>query len=96
MQFVLFFSANRENQESSSGYCDEVRLMMKVLDRAKPDDCLKTLQLTNWDMHHAIKLVKLKKLIKVDRVTDDDMLSTLQNEDWDVAKAARHIMKRLQ
>merc|ERR1739838_845809 len=82
--------------ESKSGFGDEVRLMMKVLDRAQPDDCLKTLHLTNGNMHHAIKLVKLKKLIKVHGVTDQDMLSTLQIEDWDVAKAASYIMKRLQ
>ena len=69
---------------------------MKVLDRAQADDCLKTLQLTNWDMHHAIKLVKLKKLIKVECVTDEDMLATLKQEAWDVAKAASFIMRRLQ
>ena len=45
--------------------------MMKVLDRAQPDDCLKTLHLTNGNMHHAIKLVKLKKLIKVHGVTGE-------------------------
>ena len=62
-------SVFRENQEF--GYGDEVRLMMKVLDRAQPDDCLKTLHLTNGNMHHAIKLVKLKKLIKVHGVTGE-------------------------
>ena len=41
-------------------------------------------------MHHAIKLVKLKKLVKVHGVTDHDLLSTLQIEDWDVAKAASY------
>ena len=70
--------------------------MMKVLDRAQPDDCLKTLQLTKGNMHQAIKLVKLKKLIKVDRVSDQEMLYTLENQGWDVARAASSIMKRLQ
>jgi hypothetical protein len=59
-------------------------------------DCLRTLHLTKGNMHHAIKLVKLKKLVKAHGVTDHDLLSTLQIEDWDVAKAASYIMKRLQ
>ena len=91
------FSVNRENYEpNNSRYCDEVRLMLKVLDRAQPEDCLRTLHLTKGNMHHAIKLVKLKKLVKAHGVTDHDLLSTLQIEDWDVAKAASYIMKRLQ
>lgn len=70
--------------------------MMKVLDRADSEECGKALQMTNRNMHHAIKLVKLKKLIKVNSVTDADMLSTLEAQGWDVAKAASYIMKRLQ
>jgi hypothetical protein len=34
------------------------------------EDCLSALNLTQWNIHHAIKLVKLKNLIKVDYVTD--------------------------
>ena len=97
MFYNIFFSVNRENYEpNNSRYCDEVRLMLKVLDRAEPEDCLRTLHLTKGNMHHAIKLVKLKKLVKAHGVTDHDLLSTLQIEDWDVAKAASYIMKRLQ
>ena len=54
------------------------------------------MNLTKENMHHAIKLVKLKKFVKAHGVTDHDLLSTLQIEDWDVAKAASYIMKRLQ
>ena len=62
MFYNIFFSVNRENYEpNNSRYCDEVRLMLKVLDRAQPEDCLRTLHLTKGNMHHAIKLVKLKK-----------------------------------
>ena len=64
--------------------------MMKVLDRADSEECGKALQMTNRNMHHAIKLVKLKKLIKVNSVTDADMLSTLEAQGWDVAS---YIMK---
>ena len=71
--------------------------MMKVLGRCgRPEDCLSSLQMTHWNLQHAIKLVKLKNLIKVDRVTDQDMLLTLDAEGWDVAKAAGYFMKRLQ
>lgn len=75
---------------------DEVRIMMKVLDRADPSECRRSLQLTKKNMHHAIKLVKLKKLIKAHGVTDADLLATLMSEGWDVAKAASCVMKRLQ
>jgi hypothetical protein len=76
---------------------DEVRIMMKVMGSCvQAEDCLSALNLTQWNIHHAIKLVKLKNLIKVDYVTDNEMLATLHAEGWDVAKAAGYIMKRLQ
>ena len=76
--------------------CDEVRIMMKVLGRcANAGDCFNALHMTQWDMHHAIKFVKLKNLIKAN-VSNEDMLTRLHIENWDVAKAASSIMKNLQ
>lgn len=77
---------------------DEVRIMMKVMGRsAQAEDCSAALKMTDCNIHHAIKLVKLKNLIKVKHVTDEEMLETLRNEGWEVAKAAGYIMKtRLQ
>ena len=67
--------------------------MMKVLGRcANAEDCFNALQLTQWNVPHAIKFVKLKNLIKAN-VSNEDMLATLHVEHWDVAKAASSIMK---
>ena len=89
---ISFYSSDR-----SDSNCDEVRIMMKVMGRcAQAEQCLLALNLTNWSIHHAIKFVKLKNLIKVQHVSDQDLLQTLETESWDVAKAAGHIMKRLQ
>ena len=83
--------------DRSDSNCDEVRIMMKVMGRsAQAEQCLLALNLTNWSIHHAIKFVKLKNLIKVQHVGDQELLETLQIESWDVAKAAGHIMKHLQ
>ena len=76
--------------------CDEVRIMMKVLGRcANAGDCFNALHMTQWNMHHAIKFVKLKNLIKAN-VSSEDMLTRLHIENWNVAKAANSIMKNLQ
>ncbi len=78
-----------------AGACDEVRIMLKVMGRnAHAEDCLSALNLTNWNIHQAIKLVKLKQLIKADTISDEEMLVALESEAWEVAKAASLIMKR--
>ena len=92
--FTIFLSSYIDKSDSN---CDEVRIMMKVMGRcAEAEQCLLALNLTNWSIHHAIKFVKLKNLIKVQHVSDQDLLETLETEAWDVAKAAGHIMKHLQ
>lgn len=77
-------------------HSDEVRIMKKVLGTDISDeDCVQSLDSTDWDVHHAIKLVKLKNLIKFPEVSDEDMKIALQTRDWDVAKAANVLMKKL-
>ena len=55
---------------------DEVRIMRKVLGGVTTTDnagCLQALDLTDWNVHKAIKLVKLKALIRKPGVKDNDM-----------------------
>ena len=56
---------------------DEVRIMAKVLGgpglRADPANCVKALDLTDWNVHRAIKIVKLKALVKKSGVAENDM-----------------------
>eukprot|EP00092_Neocalanus_flemingeri_P101629 GFUD01129951.1.p1 GENE.GFUD01129951.1~~GFUD01129951.1.p1 ORF type:complete len:1100 (+),score=246.67 GFUD01129951.1:50-3349(+) len=75
---------------------DEVRIMSKVLGGVTTDKagCLQALDLTDWNVHRAIKLVKLKALINKPGVKDNEMKLALINHEWDVAKAAGEIMKR--
>ena len=55
--------------------CDEVRIMSKVLGGVAGDTagCVQALDLTDWNVHRAIKLVKLKALIRKPGVMDNDM-----------------------
>merc|ERR1719419_568421 len=75
---------------------DEVRIMSKVLGGVTTDKlgCLQALDLTDWNVHRAIKIVKLKALIHKPGVKDNEMKLALINHEWDVAKAAGEIMKR--
>lgn len=75
---------------------DEVRIMSKVLGGVTTDKvgCLQALDLTDWNVHRAIKIVKLKALVHKAGVKDNEMKIALINHEWDVAKAAGEIMKR--
>ena len=54
---------------------DEVRIMSKVLGGGGADraGCLQALDLTDWNVHRAIKLVKLKTLVNKAGVKDNEM-----------------------
>ena len=55
---------------------DEVRIMSKVLGGVSSADtagCVQALDMTDWNVHRAIKLVKLKALIRKPGVKDNDM-----------------------
>ena len=54
---------------------DEVRIMSKVLGGVTADTagCVQALDLTDWNVHRAIKLVKLKAMIRKPGVKDNDM-----------------------
>jgi len=68
---------------------DEVRIMSKVLGGVSCDKagCLAALNITDWNVHKAIKIVKLKGLVQKPGVTDSELKISLMNSDWDVAGA---------
>ena len=70
--------------------------MQKVLGGdVESEDCVAALSLCDWNVHHAIKLIKVKKLIRAPGLTDADMKVALQTRDWDVSKAASVLMKKI-
>lgn len=75
---------------------DEVRIMKKVLGaEMESAKCAAALDATDWNVHHAIKLIKIKNLIKAPGISDAEMKVALQTRDWDVAKAANVLMKKI-
>lgn len=69
------------------------------------DQCLSTLNVADWNVHRAIKLVKLQYLLNstssipsslpVNQIVSSAHLSALESNNWDVSKAANAIMSRL-
>jgi len=95
---LLEFSPREERRrkEKRGLESDEVRIMSKVLGGISADKagCLLALNLTDWNVHRAIKIVKLKALVHKTGVKDNEMKLALINNDWDVAKAAGEFVNR--
>ena len=67
---------DRRRKEKRGVESDEVRIMCKVLGGISADKtgCLMALNLTDWNVHRAIKLVKLKKaLVQKTGIKDNEM-----------------------
>lgn len=68
--------------------------MQKVLGKEKtsPDECLAALDEAEWDVHKAIKLIKLRSLLAMTHphLTSHSHLlkESLNQSCWDVARAA--------
>ena len=94
-----FWSKFKNGRKARDVGSDEVRIMKKVLggDQVESEECVAALSLCEWNVHHAIKLVKVKKLIRAPPglLTDADMRVALQTRDWDVSKAASVLMKKI-
>lgn len=71
------YSSPKTSLEDDPGFrprgveSDEVRIMTKVL--GDTEGCVQALDLTDWNVHRAIKLVKLKSLIRKPGVKENDM-----------------------
>ncbi|XP_040572011.1 activated Cdc42 kinase-like isoform X2 [Lepeophtheirus salmonis] len=78
--------------------CDEVRIMKKVLKRdmiQDDEEAVSALCATGWNVHHAIKLIKVKNLIKTrpTKFSDSELIETLRSFEWDVVKAVTALTK---
>ncbi|XP_049886318.1 activated Cdc42 kinase-like isoform X3 [Pectinophora gossypiella] len=67
---------------------DEVRIMSKVLkQQVTPEECLEALELSDWNVHHAIKVMRVKISVASD-VALDACHRELLNSKGDVVKAS--------
>ncbi|XP_055921473.1 activated Cdc42 kinase-like, partial [Eupeodes corollae] len=64
---------------------DEVRIMMKVLGKeSTPPRCLHVLEFIEWDVHKAIKLIKLQNILSGMELSLTESVEALQKSDWDL------------
>uniref|UniRef100_A0A1A9VEI8 non-specific protein-tyrosine kinase n=1 Tax=Glossina austeni TaxID=7395 RepID=A0A1A9VEI8_GLOAU len=71
---------------------DEVRIMVKVLGKdTTPERCLASLEFINWDVHKAIKILKLQNILNTLNLTLADTVDHLQSCDWDLHTTARRL-----
>ncbi|XP_055839977.1 activated Cdc42 kinase-like isoform X3 [Episyrphus balteatus] len=64
---------------------DEVRIMMKVLGKeSTPTRCLHVLEFIEWDVHKAIKLIKLQNILSGMELSLTESVEALQKSDWDL------------
>ena len=71
---------------------------MKILEflyyfQVKSEECVAALTNTEWDVHRAIKLVRLRLLLQTHLLSpNDNMCEILAQCDWDVQRAASFIL----
>ncbi|PSN56233.1 Tyrosine-protein kinase PR2 [Blattella germanica] len=105
---LLEFACDAPNARRTQGKArgidsDEVRIMGKVLGaEVSAECCVAALNVSNWDVHRAIKLARLHNLLQVS--VDSEMVScdfaacneALESCGWDVARAASWVLAREQ
>lgn len=103
---LLDFSADRTAARRTQGRqrgteSDEVHIMQKVLayENLPSEDCLAALNITEWDVHKAIKLAKLRLLLakraegaKLDEIPFSETKSVLETTNWNLEQAVQAIM----
>ncbi|CAD7015181.1 unnamed protein product [Ceratitis capitata] len=69
---------------------DEVRIMVKVLgkDIVEPTRCLRSLEFIGWDVHKAIKIIKLQNILPAKELSFAESLEALQEYQWDLHTTA--------
>lgn len=94
-------NAKRTRGKSRGAQSDEVRIMEKVLGpKISGEMCISALNITDWDVHRAIKLARLESLLLNNPHTrgmteSATNISALETVNWDVVKAASLIMDDL-
>jgi len=93
IDFIVFVSGKSKD-------LDEVRIIRKVVGRQVDRQvCMSALSLSRWDIHLAIKIVRLVNQVYDEQgirleLNHDSTLKILQENEWDVAKAADAILHR--
>ena len=97
-----FWSKFKNGRKARDVGSDEVRIMKKVLGsgnggEVESGECVEALSTCDWNVHHAIKLIRVKKLTGAEQagLADADVRVALQTRDWDVSKAASVLMKKI-
>ncbi|XP_034238615.1 activated Cdc42 kinase-like isoform X4 [Thrips palmi] len=94
---LLEFACDGPNSRRTRGKArgvdsDEVRIMGKVLgNNVHVDACLNALNAADWDVHRAIKLVRLQALLQ-SSLDLADCGQALDSCGWDVARAASWLL----
>lgn len=96
---LLDFAMDRPNSRRTQGpargtQSDEVHIMQKVLknEHVSPEECVVALNECEWDVHRALKLVRLQLLLPSHRVPIESARHTLASFSWDVSKAASYLV----
>ncbi|CAG9558649.1 unnamed protein product [Danaus chrysippus] len=87
---LLEFADQKPSAQQRGVESDEVRIMNKVLKlEVSPEECLEALEFSNWNVHNAIKVLRVKIASKNDKVTLEDCQRELDSNDGDILKAAK-------
>lgn len=94
LDFALDFPNAKRTQGRARGMdSDEVRIMQKVLKgEVNPEECVGALNETDWDVHKAIKYLKLQLMLNDHLISIDNCKQTLMSCSWDVQKAYNYLM----
>ncbi|KAJ9589855.1 hypothetical protein L9F63_017010 [Diploptera punctata] len=105
---LLEFACDAPNARRTQGKArgvdsDEVRIMGKVLGpEVSAECCIAALNVSNWDVHRAIKVARLHNLLQVSadsEIVNTDFVScneALEACGWDVARAASWVLAQEQ
>lgn len=68
--------------------------MQKVLAKevVTPEECLAALNETDWDMHKAIKYMRLQCILNSHMIPIKNLKQTLVKCSWDVRQAANYLL----
>ncbi|KAM7341673.1 activated Cdc42 kinase-like isoform 2-T2 [Cochliomyia hominivorax] len=89
---LLEFSDKKPKGHERGVDSDEVRIMMKVLGKDSfPERCLKSLEFIDWDVHKAIKIIKLQNILIDMNLDLPETVEYLLKYDWDLHTTARRL-----
>ncbi|XP_064459507.1 activated Cdc42 kinase-like [Ornithodoros turicata] len=96
---LLEFAMDRPNAKRTQGRAcgidsDEVRIMQKVLvkEQVTPEECLVALNEVEWDVHKAIKWLRLQRQLGQRLASSENSTQALIRSNWNVQQAANYLM----